>query len=306
MAKTIKFNIEVNGKKIANLNALQENFNVDDILEHFESGRLKSWLKAQEYEDELGKVESISSKDDKEKVKNLLKIFEIPKSDNEIKDIILSREYQKERQKFLSENKKMEQNHEKIISNYHNQYKKLIEEILLNSNDLTTIKTNLGAIERDFISLFMLNYYDLVMIFSQKAPLALLMMMGFDGLRSVLENSQASLILSYYSEDLLNENSSSIMDTLIKSTKALTKDINSLNENIKIFKRNTNGNWEDVVEAKKRVLILCLADESNVRSFVSNEVAVGLNSEEINGKFVVLDGLQFQANNDGYVIYLEV
>ena len=47
MAKKIKFNLQVNGVGISSLEGLQDNFNIEDIMEHFKSGLLMRWLEVQ-------------------------------------------------------------------------------------------------------------------------------------------------------------------------------------------------------------------------------------------------------------------
>ncbi|MBF0228235.1 MAG: hypothetical protein HQK63_01365 [Desulfamplus sp.] len=41
MTKPIKFNLILDGKPIRDITGLEENFNIDDLLEHYKSGKEK-------------------------------------------------------------------------------------------------------------------------------------------------------------------------------------------------------------------------------------------------------------------------
>ena len=58
MAKKIKFNLQVNGASVSSLESLQNNFNIEDIMEHFKSGLLIRWLEVQGLETELKELKS--------------------------------------------------------------------------------------------------------------------------------------------------------------------------------------------------------------------------------------------------------
>lgn len=45
MAKTIKFNLILDGYPVRNLEGLQEHFSIEDILKYFRNGLLLRWLK---------------------------------------------------------------------------------------------------------------------------------------------------------------------------------------------------------------------------------------------------------------------
>lgn len=58
--KEIKFSLFVGSKEVSDLESLRENFNFNDILAHFKSGKLEKWLKAQNYKQEYEKVANLS------------------------------------------------------------------------------------------------------------------------------------------------------------------------------------------------------------------------------------------------------
>ena len=87
MAKTIKFNLILDGFPVRNLEGLQEHFSIEDVLKYYESGLLQRWLKVRGYEEQLSAVEKITTpSDDPETIVALIKAFDIVDvSDDEIK-----------------------------------------------------------------------------------------------------------------------------------------------------------------------------------------------------------------------------
>ena len=88
MAKIPKFNLTMDGELVRSIEELQNNFSVDDILNHFESKRLHKWLKSRGFTDYLTKVEAIDYDDKTAIIKPLMDIFEIDYSDEDLSDIL--------------------------------------------------------------------------------------------------------------------------------------------------------------------------------------------------------------------------
>lgn len=88
MAKIPKFNLTMDGELVRSIEELQNNFSVDDILDHFESKRLHKWLKSRGFTDYLTKVETIEYDDKTAIIKPLMDIFEIDYSDEDLADIL--------------------------------------------------------------------------------------------------------------------------------------------------------------------------------------------------------------------------
>ena len=59
------------------LKTFKKIFSVEDMLGYFESGLLLRWLKVRDYKDEYKEVSEISTKDDLEIAKKLIKIFNV-------------------------------------------------------------------------------------------------------------------------------------------------------------------------------------------------------------------------------------
>ena len=88
MAKIPKFNLTMDGALVRSIEELQNNFSVDDILDHFESKRLHNWLNSRGYTEYLTKVEAIADEDKTAIIKPLMDIFEIDYSDKDLADIL--------------------------------------------------------------------------------------------------------------------------------------------------------------------------------------------------------------------------
>ncbi|MCQ2372711.1 MAG: DUF6273 domain-containing protein [Phascolarctobacterium sp.] len=71
----IKFNLYCDGQPIRSLEDLRENFNIDDIYEDYQSGKLVKWLQSRNYEREYIQIERINSKDKKAICDKLCVIF---------------------------------------------------------------------------------------------------------------------------------------------------------------------------------------------------------------------------------------
>lgn len=84
MAKMIKFDLPIDGVKVATLDDLQDHFTIE-IIEHFRSGLLKRWLRSQRLDCKLTSVESLASNgDDATILAQLCEIFEVEADDDVI------------------------------------------------------------------------------------------------------------------------------------------------------------------------------------------------------------------------------
>ena len=63
MAKTIKFDLRIDGVEVATLDDLRDHFTTE-IIEHFRSGLLARWLRSRSMARELAAVEVLTAGDD--------------------------------------------------------------------------------------------------------------------------------------------------------------------------------------------------------------------------------------------------
>ncbi|MBR0204816.1 MAG: hypothetical protein IJQ56_10660, partial [Synergistaceae bacterium] len=101
MAKTIKFNLTCNGQPIRTLDDLRNNFEVEDVLSYYQNGLLLRWLDVRGFTQEFNAVKAISSRDEIEIIKSLVKIFAVTSDIQQIEQDTYIFTYSKERQEWL-------------------------------------------------------------------------------------------------------------------------------------------------------------------------------------------------------------
>ena len=130
MAKTIKFNLICDGQPVRTIEDLQENFSVEDMLGYFESGLLLRWLKVRDYKDEYKEVSKISTKDDLEIAKKLIKIFNVETDEKEIAKDVYMLQFLKERSQKISKYDSNRLEIDEVVKNYTKKYADLVKEQL--------------------------------------------------------------------------------------------------------------------------------------------------------------------------------
>ena len=167
MAKIPKFNLTMDGELVRSIEELQNNFSVDDILDHFESKRLHKWLKSRGYTDYLTKVEAIEYDDKTAIIKPLMDIFEIDYSDEDLSDILDQLKYvpdKKNKDTNESAQKDMTKSTIDPLSSdrsssvnldYESQkYDELVKEIINNPENLELIKKNIDLLASKYYAFF--------------------------------------------------------------------------------------------------------------------------------------------------------
>ena len=121
MAKTIKFNLILDGFPVRNLEGLQEHFSIEDVLKYYESGLLQRWLKVRGYEEQLSAVEKITTpSDEPETIVALIKAFDIVDvSDDEIKKSVSILQFEIEERMRTEHYCQNSFERKKIIDDYH-------------------------------------------------------------------------------------------------------------------------------------------------------------------------------------------
>ncbi len=89
MIKTVRFNLEVDGKPCRSIEEVSENFNLVDVMEHLDSGKLQLWLDRRN----LGKLPDLSGSSLFDKAKVLYQFFGVEASDIEINDELCIYDY---------------------------------------------------------------------------------------------------------------------------------------------------------------------------------------------------------------------
>lgn len=297
MAKTIKFSLICDGNPVRTLEDLKNNFSIEDIITYFNNKLLHRWLSVRGYNVELEKVEKLQNLDCLELVKELIKIFDVETDPITIAENTYILQYKQERELLLEEYKKMDFKASAIIDDYHTGYRELIDTILENKNDIAKIKAAIKEIDRKYSNLYEMDYRSLFYNLFFNAPMAVFVMLMNDNMR------KKYLPLSITKE---NDRDKSHMYRLICE---LVSDYNTLvkilGDNLKSFAGVTDGYWKDVEPKGKKYMILSMEHGNYIRS--AGVLGGDLDSDDINEKFVLLDGIDYKSNNEyDKLLYMEV
>lgn len=316
MAKTIKFNLVLDGKPVRTIEELQENFCIDDILKFYQKGILQKWLKVRGFDEYLKKVESIP--ENRSIIIELIKIFEIEKSDKEIKEAIYSLEFWEERKKELEEWDKKDHKIKEIISNYHKGYDDLKVKIIENKEDMAFMKIVTRAISDKYLEIFKLDAWFFFDSFKDKVPFIIYAVLMNEKLRDlffeyedIADTISQEFTLKTKSD---KEEMFSLVQTLqsswIGESKELAGNEKVINEpqrlnGILSYKGRTAGYWKDLEVDKTKVMVLSIPAGTFIRS--ANKPKEELSAQEVNGKFPILDGLLYKSNNSqSSIVYMVI
>lgn len=331
MAKKIKFNLQVNGASVSSLESLQNNFNIEHIMEHFKSGLLMRWLEVQGLETELKELKKLDQNSDN-LAQSILKIFDMDHLDkNDLKITLADINYKEYKENLLKTNENLEKNAKSFLREYHDKFRDIIWDIIKNSENVEKIKSNLKIIENDYFDLFLLQFQTLVNVFKTDAPLALIFGLGTEKIRKMIlayikiEATKDHNKYCYIGDEEIDDKTKEYLNSInLKPIdylrygyfEAISKvvyeslkfDYSKLGDVIKIFNGSTDGLWRDLVASNKRVLVLgisSLAKASQIPKVGETNKPIGI--DEINGKFIILNGLNFQSsNNNAYIAYVEL
>jgi len=94
MKKLVKLPLPVDGVHCKSIADVQENFNIYDLLAHFESGKLGIWLKSRQF-DQCEAIQAIDKLSEKKAIaKKLYEAFNVGVDESEILDAIMLLEYE--------------------------------------------------------------------------------------------------------------------------------------------------------------------------------------------------------------------
>lgn len=345
MAKTIKFNLICDEKPVRTIEDLQNNFSIEDVLEYYYNGLLQRWLKVRGYETELEKVSAITTEDSMEIIKELIKIFEVSVEEEEVQKSIYMLKFLEERKESYEIYRKQDIATKQIIEDYESGYQNLINEILEEPDNAARIKANIEEIMTNYEWAFELNhrkiFWELV---DENFLLAMMCLLMNKKSRTYFLESEGELepkelggpiihadesgklvVKGFW--DFNNEvktieeaeerkNASNVaskgkrndklaMYNIIKNKMKQSKLKNILGDNLKSFSGITDGYWKDLEPKGKKYMILKMEAGDFVRS--AGVQGGDLSSSDVNGKFVIVDGIDYKSNNSNHELwYMEV
>lgn len=292
MAKTIKFNLILDNYPVRNIEGIQEHFSIEDMLKYFENGLLLRWLNVRGYDKQYAAVEAIDkSFNRKEIVKALVKIFEVVEMDDEdIEKAIGILTYLDEEKMLNAIYKENAFSKKQVVDDYHSGYNALILHMEENKENMTLLKADAIQMEREYLGLFELNYYELYFRLLESAPKAIFAILTRDAFRKFWIGKEAN-------EKIYT----SIKTALLTTTKA--KEI--LGDDLKIVKRNTQAMWDPIEKSEVKLMVISIASGTFIKN--AGEFSEKLGITDVNNKLVKFNGLEYQCNDESHeLLYMEV
>ena len=174
MVKTIKTNLMCDGFPCRSIEDVQEHFCIEDMLDYYESGLLKSWLEVRGFKKELAEVEAIDATEPLQITEELARIFEIVSDKDKIKEAVFLIDYQKKRQAAYQANKDRGYKSSSVITNYISGYESIVKKMMNRSVPSKVLQLHINTLATDYQPLFEKNIYTLFTTSLQVRPLVCL------------------------------------------------------------------------------------------------------------------------------------
>ena len=172
----------VDGQQVRTVEELRENFNLEDVLKHFYSGKLQKWLSSHDYKHELDQVKDIASSKKLDVSSKLLDIFKIEYDKKELKHFIdeLNQCESIAQQAVVGDSseqrntKRTASLSKKATSSTYDKYKRLVDEICMHDHKIDLIKQKIDIIARKYYKHYLNERLGLITRFTKEAPYAFL------------------------------------------------------------------------------------------------------------------------------------
>lgn len=303
MAKTIKFNLILDGYPVRTIESLQEHFSIEDTLRYFRNGLLARWLDVRGYTEKLEAVKRIDpDANARTIVSELARIFEIKANSSSIEESIAILNYLDEEKASDAVYRENAFEKRQIIGDYHSGYNELIRNMEDHQEDMALLKADAIELERTYLDLFMLDYGNLFYRLAANAPRAVFAILTREALRKYW---------LVYDSDLDRRNryglyvNFGIYDSIKKNLLLANKVKSILGDDLKILKRNTQAMWDPIERPEVKIMVISMRSGSFIKN--AGEFSEKLGASDVNEKFLFLNGLEYQCNDESYELrYMEV
>lgn len=119
------------------------------------------------------------------------------------------------------------------------------------------------------------------------------------GLNIKCENTE--LVIEYIVLDEIPKNSEAYK-SIFGSIENKEKINKNLNKYIKSYSTKTEGHYKELEPRNKKLIIISVPKDSKVRAYGTTDSY----SSEINGKYMILDGIEYLSNSNDSLVYMEV
>ena len=298
--KTIKFNLVCDNHQIRTLEELRNHFSIEDVLQYYRDKVLEKWLTVRGYTVELEAVKNIKGGSPLDIITKLVAIFNVETDKQKIEYATSIIQYREDRilakEKFDKEN----QQSEYFYDDYFQKYAQLKWDILRNNNNKTKIQTAIQEISDHYKLVFRMDYRNFFYEIKDKSPLAVLclLMNPFTRQFYTLEGEGLSDDATITTKDIQT------MNNEIQKMFTKDKDIELLGEYIVIKNNETGSRFVGLSENKCMVIKLSQATykpECAISHANNNENFI--KPDSVNGKFLIMEGLQYQSQSSANTLY---
>lgn len=306
MTKTIKFNLICDDKPVRTIEDLQNNFSIEDVLKYYQNGLLLRWLKVRGYEAEYKKVSEISEVRELEIVKKLIKIFDVETDDEKVEEGVYMLRFLEMRKDLFDSYNQDGFKTQVIIDDYQKEFKRLIDGIIRNPNDVAVIKASIAELMSNYKWAMDLNHRELFWDLKDISPLAIMCFLMNDEARKyylpIPVKKDDATEVSY---DIENNSDKRIMYLAICKMIESSDIFEKLGDNLYVFAGITDGYWKDLETKGKKYMILSMESGDYVRS--AGVQGGDLASIDIENKFIIVDGIDYKSNSAYHqLLYMEV
>ena len=321
MAKTIKFNLICDGYPARTIEDLQNHFSVEDMLDYYENGLLAKWLEVRGFSRELEYVRMISDRDPLRIIEELIRIFDIEENEAKIRETISYLKLKKKKEEASTSYRKVKNDENSILCNYHKNYTSLISGLLSAKNDVPVIKSHIRELATNYYEILKLVYRDLFYaMYEESCWLGIMLLLANEKTRDFyiptmkerlgnLSHKYESILIRnlIHTDDFSSHKYKDKKDIFNLICNWIHTDVfsNAMGEHLKRFSANTNGKWKNIESKGQDYMIIRMHNSIHVRSAGRNDE--DLEYYDIANKFVILNGIDYKSDKPADVLfYMEV
>lgn len=301
MAKTIKFNLICDNTPVRTIEDLQNNFCIEDVLKFYQNGLLKRWLYVRGYSEFLDKVNAITATDQFDIIHSLIRIFDMPIEEEQIRESIYMLAYREERAKRLEEYKKNSQAVTKIVAENLIGYAQMVDDMRQHPNDAARIKAAISAITEMYPTELAMCHTPLFLEFLDTAPLIIM---------CLLMNPRSRyyyLPIETGNAPFANLQPKAENDVLYQMLcKSMSQSyFEKLGTELRTDNSGNKNHWDKLVPKDKQVMVLCMDEGDLVRSL--DDFDTEYTHSDVTNKFILLNGLDYKCSEEDHkLFYMEV
>lgn len=274
MAKKIKFNLLLDGNPVRDLEGVRNNFNIHELLAYLEDGVLERWLVSRGYYELWERIQMINRNDLHQLITDLTDVFGMEITDSGLKEVKYSLEQMRYREMLIQQIKEGEFQLAKIIEQYHQEFYMILQQIEERKDDFPFIKTKISLISDHYHELVKINIIRFYQYFIDQAPLVIFTALMDHRLRSYFLNDSTI-------SELLNQ--------IVKPEYLQSLPFKLMWSNASHEQRY----WRVIGRENEEYIIIRMEDGNYVRNLEKFDEA--LTHEEVNGKFPILKGIEYQS-----------